>query len=74
MLSINYSTDNISFVSKVNSDPQSLKSLITGSFSNCIFKTISGKPSEHFFRRLQNSKRSVEGECDSNFRVDYKSS
>ena len=42
MLSINYSTlsDNISFVGKMNSDPHSLKSLITGSFNYCILKTI----------------------------------
>ena len=40
MLSINYSTDNISFVGKMNRDPHSLKSLITGSFNYCILKTI----------------------------------
>lgn len=40
MLCVNYSTDNTSFAGKNDSDPQSLKILITGSFNRCILESI----------------------------------
>ena len=40
MLSVNYTTDNISSVNKMNSDPKSLEILTTGFFNNCILESL----------------------------------